>query len=123
MRSAPRKKPARKAGFGTASRLEAEPHGQLDVARSTASEERIADAHIRRGDRVQETLPSTSELRRQRIGRLILHPVPEEIDGEVRQSWISKVGMVQQVENVGTELHCQALAQLRVFHHRKIKVA
>src|SRR4051794_38837714 len=91
-----------------ASSLEREAHRQLNVASTASAEERIADADVWRcGDR-QRSLPNPAT----RIRRIMRNPIGLEVDQKVRQQRIREVRMVEQVDDVGTELRSDPLTEL-----------
>src|ERR1017187_4665165 len=85
-------------------KLEAELDGQLNAARTSAAQERVADAYVASGDDVIGTVadfaalggrskPARAAWRRNGIGR--------RVGDKCRQHRIGEVGMVQDIEEVG----------------------
>src|SRR5450432_2765183 len=104
---------------------------QLNVARAASAEERIADGNVGSCRGGQEARPySTAAHEVWTIGERALGitwnrshgAVIFQIHQEVRQRGIGKIGVVEEVENVGAELHFDTLIQLGVFGQSEIKV-
>src|SRR5437763_556631 len=101
--------------------LETEAQRQLNVARSAAAQERIAQADV--GSRCALGKPDSSS-----IGRIRWYvagasqTVGREVHEEARPERAGKVRVVQDIEEVGTQLHVEALRQFRVFHDREVPV-
>ena len=84
---------------------------KLHPARAAAAEKRIADAHIARRRKRQETDAPPR----------CVQAVVCRIGNEIRQVRIGKVGMIQQVEELGPDLQIYPLGDRRVLEHRKVE--
>src|SRR5579859_1292925 len=110
--AADKKKPPPKQGleFDTDLFLELKHGRQLNAARATAADERVADAHVARGSDGQTaaanfTIPGAVERKASR-GR---------IGDKRRQQRIREVRVIEQVEEVDSELHADALGNRRLL--------
>src|SRR5216683_786056 len=88
--------------------LELEHRGQLNAAGSTAADERVTDAHIAgRGDYARRArcvayFPSVD----------VLEAVDSRVRKEGRQERVGKVWVIDDVEEIGAQLHGHALSQV-----------
>ena len=51
-----------------------------------------------------------------------IESVLREINAEIRPQWVGKVGMIEEVVNIETQLHCNTLRELGVLGQTEIKV-
>src|SRR5215472_8430837 len=101
-------------------KLERKLQRQLYIARAPSSQERIANGHIRCRCGREEALAYRTATdkpwpvcrRALGIARHRSHAaVGLQVHQEVGQGWIGKIGMIEQVENVETELHVHSVTQ------------
>src|SRR5437868_12417904 len=94
------------------SALEAQPDRQLNVARSSAAQKRIAGAHVGGRGNWQE-----ADSAARRVGAVL-----QKVDAKIRPQRIGEIRMVEQIEYVYPKLHLDVFAQLVVFHQAEIEI-
>jgi hypothetical protein len=92
--------------------LELESKRQFHVARASASEKRVAGTNIRRG-RYRKKSDTVSGG---------IESILREINAEIRPQRVGKVGMIEEVVNIESQLHCNAFSELGVLGQAEIKV-
>src|SRR5262249_12868369 len=120
----------RLTAVGMTNELERKLQRQLNIARTSAAQERIANGHIRRGCGRQESLSygAAAGVRswRQRALGIAWHwrhsAVGFQIHQEVRQRGVGEIWVIEKVKDIETELHLNVFAQFRVFGQPEIKV-
>ena len=91
--------------------LKLEAERQFHIARAASAEEWIACTDIRRGGyrKKSDTVAGGIEFLR-------------EVNAEIRPQRVGKVGMIEEIVNIESQLHGNALSKLGVFGQAEIKV-
>jgi hypothetical protein len=92
--------------------LELEAESQFHVARAASTQEWIAGTNIRRGRYRKKSDAVAGGI----------ESVLGEINAEIRPERVGKVGMIEEVVNIETQLHGNALSELGVLGQAEIKV-